>query len=48
MKCKFNIIEVIKNLKLFGSLPWFKKLEIWTVWLVVLKAIFGLPMTAKT
>src|SRR5436190_16744860 len=47
MKRKPNIIEAIKNPKLFGSLPRFKKLETWTAWLVVLKAIFGLPMTAE-
>jgi hypothetical protein len=41
-----NIIEAIKNPKLFGCLPRFKKLETWTSWLVVLKAIFGLPMTS--
>src|SRR5687768_6495569 len=41
-----NIIEAIKNPKLFGSLPRFKALETWTSWLVVLKAIFGLVMAA--
>ena len=41
-----NIVDAIKNPKLFGSLPRFKKLDTWTAWLVVLKAIFGLPMTA--
>jgi hypothetical protein len=46
MKRKPNIIEAIKNPKLFGCLPRFKKLDTWSVWLVVLKAIFGLPMTA--
>jgi hypothetical protein len=45
LKRKPDIIEAIKNPKLFGSLPRFKKLETWTSWLVVLKAIFGLPMT---
>jgi hypothetical protein len=45
VKRKPNIIEAIKNPKLFGSLPRFQKLETWTSWLVVLKAIFGLPMT---
>src|SRR5262245_41084451 len=45
MKRKPNIIEAIRNPKLFGSLPRFKKLDTWTSWLVVLKAIFGLPMT---
>src|SRR5438093_9717283 len=47
MKRKPNIIEAIKNPKLFASLPRFKKLETWAAWLVVLKAIFGLPMTAE-
>jgi hypothetical protein len=42
-----NIIEAIKNPKLFGSLPRFKKLDSWASWLVVLKAIFGLPMTEQ-
>jgi hypothetical protein len=42
-----TIIEVIKNPKLFGSLPRFTKLETWAAWLVVLKAIFGLGMTAE-
>ena len=41
MKRKPTIIEVIKNPKLFGSLPRFTKLETWAAWLVVLKAIFG-------
>jgi hypothetical protein len=47
MKRKPSIIEAIKNPKLFGSLPRFKKLETWTNWIVVLKTIFGLPMTAE-
>src|SRR5262245_4505301 len=46
MRRNFTIIEAIKNGKLFGSLPRFKSLETWTTWLVVLKAMFGLPMTA--
>src|SRR5438128_324922 len=45
MKRAPNIIEAIKSRKVFGSLPRFKSLETWTSWLVVLKAIFGLPMT---
>jgi hypothetical protein len=45
MKRKPNIVEAIKNPKLFGSLPRFRKLDTWASWLVVLKAIFGLPMT---
>ena len=41
-----TIIDAIKNRRLFGCLPRFKSLDTWTAWLVVLKAIFGLPMTA--
>src|SRR5215510_3434799 len=47
MKRRPSIIEAIRNPKLFGSLPRFKKLDTWVAWLVVLKAIFGLPMTAE-
>src|SRR5258708_3468758 len=46
MKRQPTIIDAIENPKLFGSLPRFKKLETWACWLVVLKAIFGLAMTA--
>jgi len=42
VKRKPNIIEAIKNPKLFGSLPRFKNLESWASWLVVLKTIFGI------
>ena len=45
MKRQPTIIDAINNPKLFGSLPRFKKLQTWTAWLVVLKAIFGLAMT---
>ena len=38
-----NIVDAIKNRRLFGCLPRFKSLDTWTAWLVVLKAIFGLP-----
>ena len=41
-----TIIDAINNPKLFGALPRFKKLQTWTAWLVELKAIFGLAMTA--
>jgi phage terminase large subunit-like protein len=47
MTRKPNIIQAIMNPKLFGSLPRFKKLDTWAAWLVVLKAIFGLGMTAE-
>jgi hypothetical protein len=41
MNRKPNIIEAIRNPKLFGSLPRFKKLDTWAAWLVVSKATFG-------
>jgi len=47
VKRRPSIIEAIRNPKLFGSLPRFKKLDTWVAWLVVLKAIFGLSMTAE-
>jgi hypothetical protein len=46
MANQITIIDAIQNRKLFGSLPRFKTLDSWAAWLVVLKAIFGLPMTA--
>jgi len=46
MAKQINIIDAIKNRRLFGALPRFKKLDSWAAWLVVLKAIFGLGMTA--
>jgi len=39
-----NIIQVINNRQLFGSLPKLSNLSTWTSWLVWLKAVFGLPM----
>jgi hypothetical protein len=42
MKRKPNIIEAIKNPKLFGSL--FNSLDSWLAWIVWLKAVFGLAM----
>ena len=46
MKRQTDIIAAIKSRKLFGSLPRFKTLTTWGAWLVVLKAIFGLPLDA--
>lgn len=42
-----TIVDAIKNRRLFECLARFKSLDTWTAWLVVLKAIFGLPMTAE-
>jgi Phage Terminase len=40
-----TIIQAIESKRVFGSLPRFRSLDTWASWLVVLKAIFGLPMT---
>jgi hypothetical protein len=45
MKRRPNIIEAIENKRVFGALPRFRSLDTWGSWLVVLKAIFGLPLT---
>lgn len=39
-----NIIEAIENKRVFGFLPRFRSLDTWASWMVVLKAIFGLPL----
>jgi len=39
---RIDIIQAIKNPKLFGSL--FRSLDTWRAWIVFLKSIFGLPM----
>jgi hypothetical protein len=41
-----TIIQAIENPRLFRSLPAFKSLATWAAWLVWLKSVFGLPMTA--
>jgi hypothetical protein len=38
-----DLVLAIADPKLFG--PWFEPLGNWSAWLVVIKAIFGLPMT---
>jgi hypothetical protein len=42
-----DILTVIKSRKLFGFLPRLKSLDTWAAWIVCLKAIFALPMTAE-
>src|SRR4029453_7808463 len=44
MKRKPDIVEAIKNRKLFGSL--FADLTTWRAWIVWLKSVFGLLMDA--
>jgi hypothetical protein len=41
-----DILTTLKSRTMFGLLPRLKSLKTWTAWLVVLKAIFGLAMTA--
>src|SRR5262249_53001610 len=38
--------RAIKKKNLFGSLPLFRPLHIWSAWFVWLKGVFPLPMTA--
>jgi hypothetical protein len=42
MKKQIDIVQALRNPKLFGSL--FKSLDTWAAWVVFLKAIFGLAM----
>lgn len=39
-----DILKAVKNRRLFGLIPRLRSLETWTYWIVLLKAIFGLPM----
>ena len=41
-----NLIEAIRDKRVFGALPVFKHPATWTNWLIALKGIFALPMTA--
>jgi hypothetical protein len=39
-----NIVDLIKAPRGFGSLTEFQELESWSNWLIILKAVFGLPL----
>ncbi len=39
-----NIIEQLQHPHLFGALPHFKDLKTWSMWLVFLKSLYGLPL----
>ena len=39
-----NLVDLIRSREALGSLPEFESLESWGNWLIVLKAIFGLPL----
>lgn len=41
-----NIIDAIQDKRILGALPTFRDLSTWANWMVCLKAIFALPMTA--
>ena len=43
MKPRVTIIEACNDKALFAG--WFKDRKTWTAWFVVLKALFGLPMS---
>ncbi len=40
-----TIIEACRDQNLFG--PWFRHRATWSTWLLFLKALFALPLTAK-
>jgi hypothetical protein len=42
-----NIVRAIHSKKVFGALPVFKYPATWANWMICLKAIFALPMTAS-
>jgi hypothetical protein len=42
VKPRMTLLKAMADANLFG--PWFKVMETWRAWLVVLKAIFALPM----
>lgn len=41
---RLTIIEAIQHPELFGALPKFQDLKSWAMWLVFLKALYGLPL----
>ncbi len=41
-----NIVDGIRSPKVFGALPMFKHRATWANWMICLKAIFAVPMTA--
>src|SRR5437867_7207584 len=44
MRRKPDIIEAIRNKKLFGSLPEFRDLSTWFAWIVWLKSLFAISL----
>jgi hypothetical protein len=44
---RLTIIEALADPKLFGALPPFKNLKTWASWLAILRAFYGLPLTAE-
>jgi hypothetical protein len=39
-----NLVEKVHHPKLFGALPAFQNLKTWAMWMVFIKATFGLPL----
>ncbi|WHZ30064.1 MAG: hypothetical protein OJF51_004866 [Nitrospira sp.] len=44
MQNRLTIIDQLKHPQLLGALPVFRDLKTWAMWLVFLKALFGLPL----
>ena len=41
-----TIVDALRDHRVFGGLPAFRDLSTWSPWLVFLKALYGLPLTA--
>src|SRR5262245_56577118 len=42
-----NIIEALRDPRLFGGTPTFRDLSTWRRWLVFLSAVYGLPLSSE-
>lgn len=47
MKKAITIIDALRDPKLFAALPAFEDLRSWASWLVVLRALYGLPLDGE-
>lgn len=45
---RLTIIEMLQHPQLFGALPAFRNLKTWAMWLVFLKALYGLPLESES
>src|SRR5690348_4995942 len=46
MKDRITIVQALEDPALFGGLPPFRNLSTWRVWLIFLRACYGLPLDA--